>query len=540
MILMILKHLRLFILIGCLFFAASSRAAANDKLLSLEAEMLKYMETNDRDAFTHAVEKLKDASKEEGDDRLFYKAWGNQAVYDAAHQFNANALDVVKEMMDYARQDGSIYGEFAAMHTKAMILLQMQDNDAAEKAFLEALNFRRRHFPNESAAEDLRELMKIAYFRGDIKMAKNYGNQLLAEPNVTPHHKGRTLSRLCIMAFEEGNVEEFNHIYDEMNRLEQTDGIKTVNLYTEVNYHIINGDYKQALMLVDLLAADTCAERKALIYHRLGNNDKAYEYMVQYKQISDSLERASYSREVGNLYLRMNNDRLRLEEELLANQNKELRYRFYFAVGLILILILLFFIYRRHKSIKMLEHNNSLLSYGKEGAERALKDINELSFFENKTALPLTDSVKVNKLCDHLANHTQRHCNKAVTTIFQTDFADDFEVITNSDALEKLLIHLLNDSARFTQKGLVILKCSDSGRSVRFSISDTSLDHEDKSKSHSSKKLTGEDDTDRRHSVNFNICQSICRLLRGRIWHDLEYTGGSKFCFELPKEPYLR
>ena len=37
--------------------------------------------------------------------------------------------------------------------------------------------------------------------------------------------------------------------------------------------------------------------------------------------------------------------------------------------------------------------------------------------------------------------------------------------------------------------------------------------------------------------MNFNICQSITRLLHGRIWHDVEYTPGTRFCFELPKKP---
>jgi light-regulated signal transduction histidine kinase (bacteriophytochrome) len=37
--------------------------------------------------------------------------------------------------------------------------------------------------------------------------------------------------------------------------------------------------------------------------------------------------------------------------------------------------------------------------------------------------------------------------------------------------------------------------------------------------------------------MNFNICQSITRLLHGRIWHDKEYTEGTRFCFEIPKEP---
>jgi signal transduction histidine kinase len=337
------------------------------------------------------------------------------------------------------------------------------------------------------------------------------------------------------MAFEEDDVEEYNHIYEEMKRLMQTDGIRSMNLYTEVNYHIINGDYKQALLLVDRLSADTCAERKAVIYHRLGDNEKAYEYMVQYKHISDSISRVSHDNSMASLYLRMNNDRLRLEQELLAHQNSQLRYRFYIAVAVVLILLLLFMIYQRRKLIKLLKRDNTMLDYGKKGAERALKDLNELSFYENKTDLPLTIPVKVNKLCDHLATVTQNHCNKSVTTVFQTDFSDDFEIMTNPDALEKLLSHLLNSSSNFTRKGTILLKCADAGERVMFIVTDTSKVLADKLKGRSSEMADETEDTARYISMNFNICQSISRLLLGRLWRDVEYTDGTRFCFEIPK-----
>ena len=531
------KFLRLLVLLGCIFCAAGLSAAGNDELISLEAEMLKYIETNDRGAFINAVEKLKTASKEAGDERMFYRAWGNQGIYESTHQSYAAALEIAKQMMEYARENGSIYGEYAAMHTRAMAQLPQQDSEAAQTSFLEAREVRRRHFPNESAAEDLRELMKIAYYRGNITLAKNYGHQLLAEPNVTAHHKGRALYRLCTMAFEENNVEEFNHIYEEMNRLMQTNGIKSINLFTELNYYIINGDYKQALLIVDRLSPDTCAERKALIYHRLGDNKKAYEYMVQYKQISDSIERASRAREVGNIYLRMNNDRLRLERELLSHQNSQLRYRFYFALILVVILLLLFVIYQRHKLVKLLRHDNTMLEFGKKGAERSLESLNELSFYESKTDLPLTSVVKVNKLCNHLANLTQEHCSSGVVTVFQTEFSDDFEIRTNPKALEKLLTLLLNDSSVFTRKGIIKLKCADAGENVNFSITDTSMGFGNKSNGQLSGLFGEEENAERYVSMNFNICQSISRLLHGRIWHDTEYTDGTRFLFEIPKEP---
>lgn len=518
-----------------MFCITAARAATEDRLLQLEADMLQYMETRERDKFFDITNRLKEGCKEAGNERLFYQAWGRQGVYEATQQYYESAHSIARQMKDYARQEGSIYGEYAAMHTEAMTLLQEDHYDDAQKAFLEAMDFRHHHFPNESAAEDLRELMKIAYYRNDIAMAKNYAKQMLAEPNLAPHHKGRVLTRLSIMAFEEDNAEEFNHVYNEMKLLKQTDNINTINLYTEVNYHIINGDYKQALMLVDRLAPDTCAECKAIIYHRLGDNEKAYQYMVLYKHISDSITHASHNSSLASLYLRMNNDHLRLEQERLINKNVHLRYRFYIAAATILIMLLLFFIYKRRKFIKMLKHRNTMLDYGRKGAERALKDINELSYYESKANLPLNMPVRVNKLCDHLANVTQDHCNKKVSTVFQTDLADDFEIATNAQALEKLLLHLLNSSSTYTVKGIILLKCAKSGDMVMFSVTDTSKVLDSTAQQRTSAVFAEQEDTTRDISMNFNICQSISRLLHGRIWHDTTYTDGTRFCFEIPQ-----
>jgi signal transduction histidine kinase len=318
-----------------------------------------------------------------------------------------------------------------------------------------------------------------------------------------------------------------------MKRLENTTGIKMINVYVDVNHCIINGDYKEALILVDKLAADSCAERKAIIYHRLGDNEKAYEYMVLYKHISDSIARETHNGMVASLYLRMNNDRLRLEQELLTNQNSRLRYQFYFIVGIFIILILLVVIYQRRKIIMLLKHDNSMLHYGKTGAERALKEINELSFYESRSELPLTTPVKINKLCNHLANLTQEHCNKGVITVFQTDFDDDIEIMTNVDALEKLLIHLQDSSAQFTKEGTIKLRCADAGEMVRLSVTDSNHDFS----VDAGDALEEEAETARYVGMNFNICQSIARLLRGNIWRDTTYTMGTRFFFDVPKNP---
>jgi hypothetical protein len=136
---------------------------------------------------------------------------------------------------------------------------------------------------------------------------------------------------------------------------------------------------------------------------------------------------------VANLYLRMNNDRLRLEREVLTHQNSQLHNRLYLFAGFVCILILLFFIIKGRRLIKLLRHDNMMLKYEKTDAERAIEDLNELSFYESKSELSLTDTVKINKLCNRLTNKVQKLCHKGVSAAFLTELPEDFEISTNAD-----------------------------------------------------------------------------------------------------------
>ena len=513
------------------------QAASHNELTRLEADMQKYFSTNDRDSFTKVAEELKNESKQAGEDRLFYEAWSNQAIYEAAHQNYSKADEMAKALGSYAAQQGSNIGKYFARHTEAAILFQKDDYEPAEQTFLKAVDILHQFFPKESAAEDLLYLMKIAYLCNDHEKAKQYAHQLLAEPGLTPHHKGSALNRLSAMAFEENDVEEYNRLYEEMKRLMHTDGIRSQNLFSEVNYHIINRGFRQALRLADWLGADTCAERKAIIYHRMGDDGRAYEYMVLYKRLADSIAHTSNNTEMANLYLRMNNEHLRLEREVLEHKNTQLHNRFYIIGGLFLITILLFFIFRWRRVIRLLKNDKLQLEYEKNDAERALEDLNELSFYESKDQLPLTSAVRPNDLCSYLTTATQGHCHQGVTMMFVTSLPDELEIKTNADALKTLLKHLLDYSARFTYKGTIELSCAEVGKNILFKVTDTSTGLSGQHQNRFVGMFAEQGNKLRYVGMNFNICQSITRLLQGRIWHDVDYTKGTRFCVELPQEP---
>ena len=529
-------NIRRLALLASLLICSIAHSANNEKLMELEAKMLQYISTNKTDTFLLITEQLKQASKEAGDERLFYKAWGNQAIYEATQQSYNKAMEIHQDITSYARDNNSIYGEYYAIHTKATILLQKQDYNAAEAEYLKAVDFLHRHFPNESAGEDLQELMKIANHRKDGKAGVGYARQILAEPNVAPIHKGRALYRLSQMAFNKNDTAEFNRIYQEMQRLKQSDGISTLKPVVEVNHYIINGQYEEALRLTDELDEETSAERKAVIYHLMGDDANAFRYMQIYKRLCDSITLVSHGNVVASCYVQMNNERLQLEQHLLERQNERLRNRFYITLAALAFLILLYLIYKRHKLLKLMQTDFQKLQYQKNDAERALDELNELSYFESRTELPLNESVKVNSMCDAITTDTQAHCHKGVTTILQTDVADDFEIRTNADAVKQLITHLMNYAARFTEKGFIVLRVEEDGDNMLFSVTDTSAGLSGKSSTHIIGMFAEHEHKVRYVGMNFNICQSITRLLRGRIWHDTEYTHGTRFCVEIPKK----
>ena len=339
------------------------------------------------------------------------------------------------------------------------------------------------------------------------------------------------------MAFNKNDITEFNRIYNELLQLKKTDDIGTLRPVVEVNYLIINGEFNKALSLTEELDPEMKAERRAIIYQRMGDYEKAYKQMQVYKRISDSITLVSHGNMVASCFVQMNNERLQLEQQILQHQNNKLRNYIYYTIGLAILVILLLTLYRNRKMIKKLEYSNRKLNIENKDAASALNDLAELSYYETKSSLSLDEPLNINSLCNRLTTASQSLCHKGVSMVFLTELSDHEEIMTNPEALEKMLVHLLGNAARFSYQGVITLSCSKEGENVRFSVADkTSTTENEKHK-----RYTGmfAEEGNKLHYVGmtFKICQSIVRLLQGTIWIDKEYTDGSRICFEIPQDP---
>ena len=435
--------------------------------------------------------------------------------------------------------------------------------------------------------------MQIANHRKDAKAGFKYANQILAEPHVAPIHKGRALFRLSQFAFQKNDKDEYNRIYAELQALKKSDGIAAIEPIVEVNYCIINGDYDEALRLCDGLSAEKQAERKSLIYHRLGDNDKAYEYMAKFKQINDSIVLVSHGNVVASCYVQMNNERMKLEQKLLEEENHRLRETVYVTLIVAIIIILTMIILQRQRKVKRLTWDNTALKKAHKETKKQLSvkneflnnitnelraplnpimgfsdilgtaeyemlpeereelsqhikdnsgkliklidEMAELSFYESKKSLPITFTTSPNHLARHLIDSLESQCKPGVKIVYETTLSDDMTTATNAEAMTSLLRHLLQNAIQYTEQGTITLSCTEHDGVVRSSVTDTGRGIDRERQQHIFDMFREEGDNLRLNALGLNICKTIVKLLHGRIWLDTEYTEGTRFVFDLPK-----
>ncbi len=573
-----LKQNLLVLLIICLV-SLPSMAKDDIHIMKLKTEMLRLISTSERDNFTAVTEELKDVCQKNGNERLFYEAWGNQSIFEATHQDYGTAEKIVSQIDDYAKDQNSHWGNYIVLHVRAV---------------KKAVEFRHKYFPNESAGDDLQELMKIANHRKDQKAGLMYAKQILAEPNVAPIHKGRALFRLSQFAFNKNNKELYDSIYNELMALKASDGINPIEPVVEVNHEILNGNYEEAVRLCDQLSPDKKAERLALIYHRMGNDQKAYEQMAKFKKINDSIVLVSHGNVVASCFVQMNNERLKLEQKILEEENAQLRRWIDLIVVAAIVFFLGFLVFRHRRRIRHLEQENRKLEEARRQAEKAfdmknefitnitnelraplnpiegfsdilgtqdyelqpeereqlsslikdssktitklIDELAELSLYESKKSLPTNYTLSPNHLCRLMVDSYRPKCKEGVRLYYETELPDNYEVHTNEEAVTTLLRHLIENAIQYTDHGVITVKCEDYDDRVRTSVTDTGQGIPPERRPHVFDTFREMGENQKLQGLGLSICQSVTTLLGGKIWLDESYTQGSKFVFELPKK----
>ena len=356
-------------------FCVLAMQAQSSEIKVLQAEMYKYFGTPEQEKFMEVTESLKERCLEVGEERMFYKAWGNQAIYLSTHEQRSKAMDVVGEMRLYAVEHDSRYGEYMALHVQGTVYLRMQNYISAENSFKDAIEFLRTHFPEESPAADYLELVTVANYQNDLEAGKKYGEKVLKESRLEPQYKVKAYAMLCQYAFKEGNSNRFRELYGEWKELvRQTNG-GTLDPTVETEYLVINGQYDEALKMCEQVPIISRANLQARIYHLKGDNANAYKYLRIWNEVRDSINRENQSNIFSEYITQSHNERLENERLRLEDENSLLRTRAYIILVVAVIVILVILLYQRQRTVKHLRRDNKSLDNARQEAEQARHEV---------------------------------------------------------------------------------------------------------------------------------------------------------------------
>ena len=313
-----------------------AQSVAVDDIQQLQKEMYQLYNQRDEAAFIDVINRLKEAAQKAGDERTFYKAWANQALFFANRQQRNRGQLTAKDIQQYALAHDHKFGIYTGTHVMGTIQCMMGDYQDGIQNFQKAIAYLHEHFPNESAAASWIEMARISLTKRKILQACREAEQALKEPNISAMHRLNAWSLICLSKVDTAHYhvkdaaeyqKEFDYIWGEREKAKKAYGRDDTSgpiiaVWRKINDH----QYDEALALCDKLSSPLFRhEMRHLIFKRKGDYKMAYINYMRYMEMRDSANSVRNNRLLIEMTAAMDLGRVELEAKELKLRNQQMR-----------------------------------------------------------------------------------------------------------------------------------------------------------------------------------------------------------------------
>jgi PAS domain S-box-containing protein len=118
------------------------------------------------------------------------------------------------------------------------------------------------------------------------------------------------------------------------------------------------------------------------------------------------------------------------------------------------------------------------------------------------------------------------------------------EIYNDRKKVLQILLNLVNNAVKFTNKGEVRIDCTIDDHNLELSVSDTGIGIKREKMNHLFEAFRQVDGTAQRRyqgtGLGLYLCRKLATLLDGKVWAESLYGKGSRFTFTLPLRPRER
>ena len=302
--------------------AGMAQTADSLRLQKLQKDMYRHYSKHETKAFMETTEALKALAKKMGDEKAYYKAWGNQAVYGSTYISRSQAIETAKEILKHAETRKSQYGIYTANYVLGTIYTSLAQLEDASDRYTEALDILKHHYPEESLSALYLAITKIDRALGKHEKVKEYTDYVLADPKARLQHKLSALSyRYMVETDSKAAVEDRDMTYRKREEMKRRLGHDdNFGYIIDFEHALLHDDFDWAQRIVDSLPEGQLKTTKALYRSKLaarkGDWREAYEWQARYKRLYDSTNNDRVKR--NSLDMGMALDKAKAENEANA------------------------------------------------------------------------------------------------------------------------------------------------------------------------------------------------------------------------------
>ena len=177
----------------------------------------------------------------------------------------------------------------------------------------------------------------------------------------------------------------------------------------------------------------------------------------------------------------------------------------------------------------LVQHNSELLT-------TLVNDILDLSALQSGNYTMNMASHYCNEMGQFILSTVTHRKPEEVKLYYTSDVPDDYQIITDRQRVQQVLINFLTNAEKYTEKGEIHLHCSiaENPGKVTFSVTDTGSGSPADKMDSIFERFRKLDEFKQGSGLGLNICSIIAERLHGEVKVDKTYTDGARFLFILP------
>ena len=142
--------------------------------------------------------------------------------------------------------------------------------------------------------------------------------------------------------------------------------------------------------------------------------------------------------------------------------------------------------------------------------------------------------MNVNAFLRELKQEKEKQVASGVALRLDSVVGDSFTLQTDKTMLQRIMVLLLDNAAKYTEKGSIVMKARQEGERLELIVEDTGCGIPQSEAEHIFNRFVKLDNFKVGIGLGLPICRSLAEQLGGTVRLDTTYSQGARFVVSLP------